>query len=132
MASWEKLLPTAQEHVQPLEPLLNKKFALYGGSVQLQMEDVSTVVSEELYKYYKVRIANLLEEMNVLRLENDTISYMMSELSDENKTLKHENLQLQQKVDQLQSEFLRERERLRIESEEAISAMKEKCAKEVW
>lgn len=88
LAPWEKLLPLAQEHVYPLEPLLSKKFALYSGSVSLQMEDVSTVVSEELYKYYKVRIANMIEEMQVLRTENDTISYMMSELSDENKKLK--------------------------------------------
>lgn len=63
LVAWEKLLPVAREHVKPLEPLLSKKFALYSGSVALQMEDVSTVVSEELYKYYKVRISNMTEEM---------------------------------------------------------------------
>ena len=89
--NYNSYVPPIEECWGKLEPFLKNPLHMFGGQIKLHMQDVQQLMSEEMYKYHKIEIKNLMEKIEGLKAENYGNSVLMQQLNISNDTLQTNN-----------------------------------------
>lgn len=110
-----------------LETFLKPQFNLYGGLIKIKMQDVSEIMSSELYKYQKVKMNDYIENIETLKSENFAIHEMLNQYGITNQRLKRENEDYIQTISEMKKDFDRQTKFIKQDTQSQIEEIETKC-----